>query len=609
MMTVEAAAADKQADEVRGNEHADRSDGSVSFLGEDAAPEVTEPTAAEEQAIPGPSGPPQAYQTIVADWLTDQQRLAAPQLGILTKPKHVSMIIDSQQPLELQTTWRVQEDAWFRIRLAVPVAPPDAESITLRIAGQEMALVPWSGPESKVIWSLPDDRAIELPKTKLPVQLVLPEGYWKIQRLLVSSRLQQGMKIAADLPSLTPAIASQPSAADLQSLGVAVVPLSGIKVATDPSKDSEWYFSDPGRKIPEGFPGGLGERVFPSDDGGLMPQQNLVVPLDPPLDITDGGLVMSYHPGLSKGEIIADRPLHIHFEDAAGVTGIAQIERDEADSGWSVLTATMPNPGHVNLSEIVQVVLSDGEEARMSANPFLLAKMVAVRGQRPTPAMAGVHRRTFVGFDVSKVRAYLRRTMQRRRSSLPAFNPAEVRVLLGDSIQTLERPLEQALPNAIGAMDPADTSYVANFYLNNKWLDEEFIDQHLDGTKRWQVLVLMTGGIEVEIAAMRRNWRVNSLIRTLNLDAIQALQKAGILPVIALGPTKIKADFKPQALEYWDALAKELDKIGVPYLDFRDIVVTGSSFAPGQRQMVIDRFIEGYVDLMHALEAVKRGQR
>ena len=65
----------------------------------------------------------------------------------------------------------------------------------------------------------------------------------------------------------------------------------------------------------------------------------------------------------------------------------------------------------------------------------------------------------------------------------------------------------------------------------------------------------------------------------------------------------------PEVQQYWDDLAEHLEKIGVPYLDMRDIVVTGGSFAPGQRQLVVERFIEGYVDMMYALEAVKKERR
>ena len=52
-------------------------------------------------------------------------------------------------------------------------------------------------------------------------------------------------------------------------------------------------------------------------------------------------------------------------------------------------------------------------------------------------------------------------------------------------------------------MDPDDTSYVDNFFLNNAWLDEDLFCSIVMKLLR-QVLVLMTGGMEVETAAMRR---------------------------------------------------------------------------------------------------------
>ena len=144
--------------------------------------------------------------------------------------------------------------------------------------------------------------------------------------------------------------------------------------------------------------------------------------------------------------------------------------------------------------------------------------------------------------------------------------------------------------------------------MHNKWLDKEFIDQYKDDVQRWQVYVLMTGGVEVEVAEMR-NWNARRFVDTLYYPAIQASMKSGVFPVIALGPTKVADRFQAQTLEFWDVLADKLDRSGIPYLDFRDIVVPAERFANGQRLEIVDRFVEGYFDFTQAIEATKKGQR
>ena len=77
-------------------------------------------------------------------------------------------------------------------------------------------------------------------------------------------------------------------------------------------------------------------------------------------------------------------------------------------------------------------------------------------------------------------------------------------------------------------MDAEDTSYVDNFFLNNAWLNSEFIRKENNATPRWQVVVLMTGGIEAETAAMVRNWDAKDLVKTLNQKAIVEAERNGI---------------------------------------------------------------------------------
>ena len=447
------------------------------------------------------------------------------------------MTTTSPQAVTLGAALTVVETAGYRVWLTVKEAPEVTDrSLHLAIDGREYEFMPLPG--TKRLWSLPQDTALSLVAGQHSAEITISAGRWQFERLQVSSLPEQDLRISAELPSLTPQLSSQTSTSDSAQQHLQTLSPENIAVSVDEKVDSEWFFSNPARKIPEGFPGGLDVRVFPSKSGGVTDRQHLVVPLTEAHDISTGGFVVVYHPGNYQRR--GHRPLVITAVDADGREARLQPEWQRERSGWATILLTVPNPGRFDATAVTSLMFSDGPRAHRSSEPFLLAKIVAVAGVPPQLEHAGTYRRTFVGFDDKKVVAKIKRAMSfRRGTGFLDFNPAEVRVLLGDALSTLEPDLEAQLPNAIGAMDPADTSYVDNFFLNNAWLDSEFIRQGKADLKRWQVVVLMTGGVEAETAEMRRNWDAKQLVKTLNQKAIVEAERSGIFSVIALGPTRV----------------------------------------------------------------------
>jgi len=347
-------------------------------------------------------------------------------------------------------------------------------------------------------------------------------------------------------------------------------------------------------KIPLGLPGNAGE-VLESAKIRASGRHGFTIEVSPD-DVLNGGMAVLICPQRP------DRQLTVIAMDAAGQR-MALDPLPLTKEAWQI--------------HLIDLSLATGihhlliEDAKSLSTGFLLAKIAVIAGAAPTPELLELRPPALLPVNGKDLDNQLTFLALRRKAPIwrKSFDPKKVKILIGQKLTagSWESDARKRIADVLG-INRLPNKTIEALVMNDDWLDALVkpppgADMVLDPAEH-HIAILCTAGIEFPTGLDQRQAFVNFWKKL-----ITDIRMRGILPIPALGPSKVDSDDIAEVEALWVDLASWLAKEqpGIPAIDLRPAkAASANRFAPGASQLSIELLGDGYGILLRRIETLRK---